>query len=294
VDICQIAVGLSVEGERCSASADGSNGTMATLPAERRLEILQRIKQQPMVRADELAEHFGVSVETIRRDLIALEQDGQTRRVYGGAVRAAPSPFEAPFERRRASNAVQKRAMGRLAASLVEPDDLLLLDVGTSVEQVAAQLPPSFRGRVLTNSLLVVAELASREGIELLASGGRVRAGDLACSGPQAEAFFAGFFGGKAFLGSGAVHPSIGLTDYYPDEIAVRRIILDHAAELYLMADSCKLGQVALAKVCDLDELTAIITDDGIDPETAQAFERAGVRLMVAEADPGSLRELAG
>jgi DeoR family transcriptional regulator, fructose operon transcriptional repressor len=270
---------------------------MATLPAERRLEILERVKQRPMVRADELAEHFGVSVETIRRDLIALERDGETRRVYGGAVRAAPSPFEAPFERRRAANAEQKRAMGRLAASLVEADDLLLLDVGTSVLEVAAHLPATFRGRVLTNSLLVVAELASREKIELLASGGRVRAGDLACSGPQTEAFFAGFYGGKAFLGSGAVHPTIGLTDYYPDEIAVRRIILDRAAELYLMADSSKLGQIALAKVCDLNELTAIITDDGVAASTVRAFEDAGVRLMIAAAAdsaPVSFRELAG
>lgn len=266
---------------------------MATLPAERRLEIINRIRVRPMVRADELANDFGVSVETIRRDLIALEREGQTRRVYGGAVRTAQAPIEAPFERRRTANVAEKRAMGRLAASLIEDGDLVILDVGTSVVQVAAHFAPHWHGRVLTNSLLVPPELAARTGVEVLTSGGQVRAGDLACYGSHAEAFFAGFYGGKAFLGSGGVHPSIGLTDYYPAEITMRRIILDHAERTYLMADSSKLGHVAPAKVCDLNQLTAIITDDGVDDPTARALEEAGVKLLVAEVDrsPAASRE---
>lgn len=258
---------------------------MATLPAQRRIEIIEQVRLQPMVRADELAEMFRVSVETIRRDLIALEREGQTKRVYGGAMRIAQAPLEAPFERRRTANADQKRAMGRLAASLVEMDDLLILDVGTSVVQVAAHLATGWRGRVLTNSMLVAAELAGRDGVDVLSSGGRVRGGDLACSGFGAEAFFSGYYGGKAFLGSGGVHPTIGLTDYYPDEIPMRRIIIDHAGQTYLMADSTKLGHVAPAKVCDLASLTGIITDDGLDDATARTLEEAGVLLLVAEVD---------
>jgi DeoR/GlpR family transcriptional regulator of sugar metabolism len=258
---------------------------MATLPAQRRLEIIEQVRLQPMVRADELAELFRVSVETIRRDLIALEREGQTRRVYGGAMRSSHAPSEAPFERRRAANAEAKRAMGRLAASLIEPGDLVILDVGTSVVQVATHLAPSWRGLVLTNSLLVVGELAGREAVEVLASGGRVRSGDLACSGSHAEAFFGSFFGGKAFLGSGGVDRTAGLTDFYPDEIASRRIILDHADEAYLMADSSKLGRVALARVCALDRLSAIVTDDGVTDSMVRDLEAAGVKVLVAEVD---------
>jgi DeoR family fructose operon transcriptional repressor len=258
---------------------------MSTFPAQRRIEIIDLVQLRPMVRADALAAHFGVSVETIRRDLIALEQDGQMKRVYGGALRTDSSPSEAPFERRRVANAAQKRAMGRLAASLALPEEQLILVVGTSVVQVAAHLPRTWRGRVLTNSILVVGELAARDGVEVLTSGGQVRTGDLACSGSHAEAFFAGFYGGTAFLGSGGVHPTIGLTDYYPTEIPMRRIIIEHAAQSYLMADSSKLGHVAPAKVCDLDALTGIITDDGLDDATAQALEGAGARLLVANVE---------
>jgi DeoR/GlpR family transcriptional regulator of sugar metabolism len=169
---------------------------MAILPAERRLEIIGQIHVRPTVGADELVEHFGVSVETIRRDRIELERAGQTRRVCGGAAR------------------------------------------------------------------------------------------DLACSGSHAETFLSGFHGGKAFLGSGGVHPSIGLTDYYPGEISTRRITLEHADQSYLMADSSKLCPIAAAKVCELDQRTEIITADGGDDGTARALEAADARLLVAAVDP--------
>lgn len=234
------------------------------------------------MRADELAARFGVSVETIRRDLVALEREGLTRRVYGGAMRTAQRRSEAPFEMRRVAHASQKWAMARLAASLIEPDDLLILDVGTSVAEIAAQLRADYRGLVLTNSLLVAVQLADRSGLQLLTSGGRVRRGDLACFGPQAEAFFAGYFGGKAFLGSGGVHPESGVTDFYPDEIPMRRAILTNASERYVMADSSKLGEVATARVCALEAITAVITDDGVDDATRRAFEAVGAQLLIA------------
>lgn len=254
----------------------------AALPEERRLEIIRQVRSKPLVRAGELARRFGVSIETIRRDLVALERDGLTRRVYGGVTAAGPKLSEPPFEHRRVEHSAQKHAMARLAVSMVGREDMLMMDVGTSVAAIAAELPLSYRGRVLTNSLLVAMELAGREGVDVMTSGGRIRAGDLACYGPTAEEFFSGFYGGKAFLGSGGVHPSVGLTDYYPDEIPVRRIIIEHAAERYVLADSSKLNQVAFAAVCPLDALTAIITDDGVDDRTAEHFARAGVDLKVA------------
>jgi DeoR family glycerol-3-phosphate regulon repressor len=243
---------------------------------------MEAVRLHPVVRADELAERFGVSVETIRRDLVALERTGLTRRVYGGVMRTIPRSFEAPYEQRRSANHEQKRAMAMAAAELVAPDDLCILDVGTSVAQVAVHLPASYRGRILTNSILAATALADRPGVDVRTSGGRVRSGDLACYGPQAEAFFAEAFGGKAFLGSGGVHVESGLTDFYPDEVPMRRVIIDHADEVYVMADSSKLGQVAPFKVCDLDRVTAVITDDGVAHEVAMAFADAGVRLITA------------
>jgi DeoR family fructose operon transcriptional repressor len=254
-----------------------------SLPEERRRAILDQVLSRPMVRADELASQLDVSIETVRRDLLALENEGLTRRVYGGATRPPANLAEPPFDQRIGTNMAAKQAMARLAASLVQPDSMLVLDIGTSVAEVARALPSTFHGRVITNSLLVAMQLAGRDGVELLVAGGTVRGGDLACHGSQADAFFGGFYGGIAFLGSGAVHPQIGLTDHHVDEVKARRIVLDHADARYVLADSTKLGQVAPVKVCDLSQLTGIITDDGADPATVQAFRAAGVSVLIAE-----------
>jgi len=148
---------------------------------------------------------------------------------------------------------------------------------------VARALPGTFRGRVLTNSVPAALELSGRDGLELLLSGGQVRPGDGACSGAHAEAFFAEFYADRAFLGSGGVHPEAGLTDYYPAEVVVRRTIVAHTAKNYVLADSSKLGVIAVRRVCELDQVTAVLTDDTENAEAAAALDAAGVTLMRAE-----------
>ena len=146
--------------------------------------------------------------------------------------------------------------------SLVEPGETIVIDVGTTALEVARALPPAFHGRVLTNSVPAALELAARDQVEIMLCGGQVRPGDAACSGAHAEAFFAEFYADRAFLGSGGVHPEAGLTDYYPAEVVVRRTIIAHTAACYVLADSSKLGAIAVHRVCPLDRITAVLTDD--------------------------------
>jgi len=255
------------------------------LPEERRLVIMEQLRRRSLVKPVELADELGVSVETIRRDLVSMEEDGLLRRVWGGATSTAARAFEPAYEQRRMSYRERKEAMGRLAGGLISAGDTLILDIGTSVAQLAAELPATYRGIVLTNSLLVANAVAGHEGIDVITSGGRVRAGDLACFGPMSQAFFRDYFADKAFMGSGGVDATVGLTDYYPEEIASRRVIIEHAAERYVLCDSSKLGKVAFGKVCDLSELTAVITDDQGDPAEVRRLEDAGLTVLVAPVD---------
>ena len=140
---------------------------------------------------------------------------------------------------------------------------------------------------MLTNSVPVAMELSGRTEIEILLCGGQLRHGDGACSGAHAEAFFDEFYADRAFLGSGGVHPEAGLTDYYPAEVAVRRTIIGHTAACYVLADASKLGAIAVHRVCPLDRVTAIITDDTDDESTGKTAVRAalvsaGVTLLQA------------
>lgn len=257
----------------------------ARIPEERRLAIATAIRRQPLVRAGELAHQLGVSVETVRRDLMALENQGVLERVYGGARGVPVRTFEPPVGERRLKELAAKRAMATLMVSMLSPGNTVILDVGTSVGEVARQIPWDFRGRILTPSLPVAAALDGHEGVEVLVSGGQVRRGDMALSGRQAERFVGDFYVDKAVLGSGGVHALAGLTDYYPAEVAVRQVILGHAAESYVLADATKVGHVALCKVCDLREVTAVVTDSRVTPEALAELEAAGATVLVADVD---------
>jgi DeoR family transcriptional regulator, fructose operon transcriptional repressor len=259
------------------------------MPEERRLAIAAAVRRQPLVRAGALADQFGVSIETVRRDLLVLEHKGILERVYGGARGVPVRSFEPPVGERRFRELAAKKAMAAVVVSMLSPGNTVILDVGTSVAEVARQLPWDFRGRVLTPSLPVAAALDGHEGIEVLVCGGQLRHGDMALSGPQAERFFGDFYVDKAILGSGGIHARAGLTDYYPAEVAVRQTILEHAAETYVLADATKVGHVALCKVCELRDLTAVITDWRVEPESAASLEAAGATVIVAEVNDARL-----
>jgi DeoR/GlpR family transcriptional regulator of sugar metabolism len=135
---------------------------------------------------------------------------------------------------------------------------------------------------VITPSLPVAVELADRPGIEVLVAGGRVRAGDLACSNAHAKAFFADVYADIAFLGSGGVDARTGLTDFHLDEVDIRRTIIANSSRSYILADSSKLGQVAPYRVCGLSEIDGLITDRTPPPSIAAAFEETGGVVLSA------------
>ena len=252
------------------------------LPTQRRQAILAQVRERAAVSAEDLSRQFGVSVETIRRDLRSLQERGLLERVYGGATRPSGRSSEGSFAARSVRNIDRKRAIATLAASLVQPGETVVVDVGTTALEVARALPASFRGRVLTNSVPAAMELSTRSDVELLLCGGQVRAGDGACAGAHAEAFFGEFYADRAFLGSGGVHPDAGLTDYYPAEVVLRRTIIDHTAATYVLADSSKLGEIAVHRVCTLDRLTAVLTDDAENSAAFAALAAAGLTLLRA------------
>src|SRR5215471_5919452 len=256
------------------------------LPTQRRQAILAQVREQAAVSAEDLARQFGVSVETIRRDLRRLGERGLLERVYGGATRPSGRSRGGTFAAGSARHTGRKRAIAALAASLVQPRETIIIDVGTTALEVARALPAGFRGRVLTNSVPAAMELSARSDVELLLCGGQVRAGDGACAGAHAEAFFAEFYADRAFLGSGGVHPEAGLTDYYPAEVIVRRTIIGHTAACYVLADSSKLGAIAVHRVCPLDRITAVLTDDETDDQAEagaqDALVAAGVTVLRA------------
>lgn len=266
-----------------SPSRDSDDDVRA-MPAQRRHEISELFAARPAVRIDELAHRFGVSRETIRRDLISLENRGLVQRVHGGGVRPEIDSKEPPFQERVTLRAAQKTAMADLAGQLIGDAGTIFLDLGTSVASITNFIPETFSGQVITNSILAASRLGHRDEIDVMVAGGRMRHGDLALSGPYAIEFLQDVFVEMAFLGSGGVHPSHGLTDFYPDEVATRRVVIANSRSTYVMADSSKIGRIATQRVCPLDSLTGVITDSDADEELLRELRATGIEVHVADA----------
>jgi DeoR family transcriptional regulator, fructose operon transcriptional repressor len=255
------------------------------LAVERRRRILTSLERAPAITTDEFAAELGVSPETVRRDLIELERRGMLRRVHGGAASLARlAAEESAYSERVLEHAGAKRVIGAAAAALVVPGQTVVIDVGTTSLEVARALPHDLRATIATPSLLVAAELSARPHVQVLVAGGRVRAGDLACSGAEATGFFRDLHADIAFLGSGAVSPEAGLTDYHRDEVPTKRVIIAHAQRVLVLADSSKFDRSAPYRVCDLSDLDGIVTDASLPAEGAWGALRMNV--VAPAADP--------
>lgn len=259
------------------------------LPVERHDAIRAAVATAQAVSTDELVRQLGVSAETVRRDLAALEERGEIRRVHGGAAAVGSRlGVEPPVTERSMIQHQAKSELAGVAVTLLENGQTVVIDIGTSAVAVARAIPRGFVGTVITPSMAVAIELADRDTVEVLMAGGRVRGGDLACSSPFTKAFFADIYADIAFLGSGGVHADAGLTDFHIDEIDVRRTIIANSARSYVLADSSKLGQVAPYRVCPLSDIHGVITDESTDFAVAAAIGEAGGVVLSARTAPSA------
>jgi DeoR family fructose operon transcriptional repressor len=250
------------------------------LPAERRARILDSLRGTRVVSTEDLAQSLSVSGETIRRDLAGLERQGLLARVHGGAaLGSVPAGEEASFAERAASGSEAKERIGRAAAALVEPGQLIVIDVGTTAARVARALPMDLVATVATCSLLAAIELAERPNLEILVCGGRLRGGDLALSNTMAQAFFADLNPDIAFLGSGGVDAR-GVTDFHFDEAMVRKTIVKNAAASYVLADSTKFDRLARHRVAGWDTLAGLITDQDPPTSSRSSITEVGGRIL--------------
>ncbi|MGW6458634.1 DeoR/GlpR family DNA-binding transcription regulator [Streptomyces sp. NPDC055078] len=256
------------------------------LPTERHRRISAVVERVGTISTEDLADQLNVSAETVRRDLGQMEKRGVLRRVRGGAASLAVvqgvAGEEASYADRSRSGTEAKAAIGRAAASLVRPGMTVVIDVGTTAVQIARALPLDFRGTVATPSLLVAGVVAALPHAEVLLPGGRLRGGDLVCSGPQTVRFFADVYPDLAFIGSGGIDASAGVTDFHFEEIATKKQILANSARSYVVADGTKWGRVAGHRVCPMDVCTGVITDTSADSALTAAVRETGCEVLAA------------
>ncbi len=249
---------------------------------ERQQKILKILEQNPGVRVADLSAWLGVSQATVRRDLDRLCEIGQVRRIHGGAVLAEKVTPEAPVLQRSAENLEEKRRIGRLAASLIQPGDTVFIGSGSTTMEVARSLAGRTDITVISNALTVINLLSHEVGISLVATGGFLRPSELSFIGHLTELALHELRPQKVIMGIRAISLEEGLTNDYLPEVSTDRVIIRSAPEVILVADHTKFGQVSTALVAPITAVNILVTDSGVDPSTLSALQKVIRTVLIA------------
>lgn len=253
------------------------------LAEQRQKLILETLAQAGAVTIARLSRRFRVSRETVRRDLSALQEQGRLRRTHGGAMSLAPAE---PDESERArANVVEKRAIGRAAATLVSDGMSVILDSGTTTRQVADALAGKRNLTVYTNDLGVCRRLGRRNGNTVVLLGGVLQDHENAVLGPDTSAMLSQYFADVAFVGVGGITADGVLTDYSREASDLRGRMLLAARVPTVVADHTKFGRTTPVRVPNFDKAGYVITDRPPDDGIRRRLAARGIRLMIAKED---------
>jgi DeoR/GlpR family transcriptional regulator of sugar metabolism len=260
--------------------------TEGVFARERQLQIARIVETSGRARVAELAEHFGVSAVTIRKDLQVLEEQRRIVRTHGGAIAPRGERPELAFQIRERLRREEKAAIAAAAATRVGDGESVVLDASTTALYLARQLKQRevWHGlTVVTNSIPIASELAGHPGITVLMLGGRVRWEALSVVGPLGDGFFERINVQKAFLGAAGFTLEAGLTDAMEEEAHIKRAMVAAAREVHALVDHTKWGRVASATFCRTDQLTGIYTDSRAPEETVAALRGMGIEVVALQ-----------
>ncbi|HBE80790.1 MAG TPA: DeoR/GlpR transcriptional regulator [Firmicutes bacterium] len=260
------------------------------LPAERRKRILEYIQQNGSGRIEELATTLGVSEATVRRDLSILDTEGFVDRTHGGAVLPETSTaFERLYPEKRALFSEEKQAIGLKAATMVSDGETLILDSGSTTFEIARNLIFHKNLTIITYDLFIASSFIYDPSTTVIVTGGVRRDGFNVLIGPIAEELLRQVKVNKAFIGADAVDFTQGITNATFTEVSIKRLIIEAANEVVLVADHSKFGKLALAKVCSLNQIQHIVTDQKLDDSILQGIQRLEIPLTIVQAEEKNL-----
>ncbi len=236
------------------------------LTTHRKKAILAALKRDGQVIARALSESFGVSEDTIRRDLRELASDGLLQRVHGGALPS--SPAAADFVQRQQISTVAKSAIARKAAELILPGQVVILDGGTTSVQLAKQLPSTLQATVVTHSPSIAVELVGHPHIEVVLIGGRLFKHSVVTVGAVAIEAIGHIRADVYFMGVTGVHPTAGLSTGDLEEAYIKRALAARAAEVVVLASAEKINAASAYVIAEVTAANTIV----VERETPEAL----------------------
>lgn len=250
------------------------------LAAERRDVLVSRLRRDGKLISRDLAVEFGVSEDSVRRDLRDLAAAGLCQRVHGGALPASPAVDT--HEHRSWLAPESKQRVGARAAELIMPGTTVIVDGGTTGLAIANSLRPDLNATVITHSPVTAAALTDHPMADVIIIGGRLhKRSSCACGAAAAEAAD-GITADLFLMVVAGIHPRAGLTVGDPDEATMRRILVGRAADTFVVASIEKIGTVAPYTTVDLPAVAGLVTDAPADHPTVRQLRHQNVNVIQA------------
>ncbi len=256
------------------------------IPAQRRDRIQEYLAVNKIARTSDLCALLEASEATVRRDLEWLEGEGFLERTHGGAILSQRMTLEPQYKQRAQVLIEEKRTIGALAASLIQRDDVVFINSGTTTTEVLRHTRNDPSINVFTNNLWGVVEL-DEPGFQYFLLGGQFQPQSYSVSGRFATENLAQVYANKAILGTDGFSLKHGCTVPSNGEAEiVRQMIRQTKGEIILVADHSKWGVVSNFQIAAIEEINTIITDPGFDPVEIESLEARGIRILIAASSP--------
>lgn len=250
------------------------------LTNQRKQYILDVLRRDGQVIAKQISQELDLSEDTIRRDLRELAQEGLLQRVHGGALPA--SPAVADFARREEIGVEAKRAIGRAAAQMIKPGQVVILDGGTTCVQVARHLPRQLEATIVTHSASIALELVEHPLVEVILIGGQLFKHSIVSVGASAIEAIQRIRADVYFMGVTGVHPDAGLSTGDYEEAHVKAALCRQAAETFVLASQEKLGAASPYLVVPLREISGLIVEASVTDDILRPFVQVGLTIIRA------------
>jgi DeoR/GlpR family transcriptional regulator of sugar metabolism len=250
------------------------------LTSQRKKLILTRLAEHGEIVAKDLASELGTSEDTIRRDLRELARDGKLQRVHGGALPASAALGD--LRVREGVSPKDKMELGRVGAAMIRPNQVVILDGGTTALQVARQLAPDLHATIVTHSPTVAVEAAKHPNVDIIMLGGRLFRHSMVNLGAAVLDAASRLRADLYFMGVTGVHPAEGLTTGDAEEAAVKRALHGRAAETIVLASAEKLMAASPFLVTELAEISLLVVPQKTPERVARALRAGGLKIQRA------------
>ncbi len=258
--------------------------TQRLLVEERRRKILELVAENGRITVMDIVRRFGVSAVTARTDLDALSAAGSLVRSHGGALCPQEPTKDYPVSFKATLHQAEKSRIGKVAASLVRPNETIILDNGTTTLEIARHLktmkPQGLT--VITNALNIATELADSPGLMLIMLGGLLRHISTSFVGPQAEAMLAELHADRLFLAVDGFSLDIGPSTPDVLEAHLNEGMMKAAKETTIVADFSKLGRRSVSRIGSIEQVHRLITDSHAAPDFLESVRERGIEVLVA------------